>query len=665
MLDYHAPRLCPMRVALIVLASLCLAACIAESGPVTDSDNESTTLSFLTPPSRVAGLRVVDRSVLFAEVTLRYVDTEQTVVAQPAPDGSNWTVDLRVPGGAPYTLQIIWYDTLDGQRLDLVSAERSFEPTFDSGPVTIDFFDFDFDGYDEDLDGETNLAEREAGTSPIGATSIGCPVVPEAQSNVSGEPELSYTETLDLVDDFENGLPTYGLNRYRLNEDSGIVATDRGARLRVTSSNFEGSGIEIRTVEDNSDSVTARIRFSSESTEHSSASNEDVRLELQGVFFSTRNPEEALPQDADERTGDAVIRFALRNYLPGGFSRILLCASVRNADGSRSDFVPGTEDGDGDGCAGAPAPFDTFENDREYLIGIGVDREARLVRFRIDDQTLDYPFDANVFPATEPRHEFRVATNGPGSFALVDLFEFATEDEGPLALDGVGAFDTYRLGRDPAFANNPDMERSVEGGRLRLVSIGMQPEDRVFTNLPLDGNTDYLEADLVLSSESELLSERSSASVRLSARLYNDVANGGFDGNEGDTRATIELVTDNSGRVLGRACLLRVLNGDPNACGVFQNPGAFCRPLSSSFALDTLYRASIDFDRANKLLTFMLGGEQRIYPVTTNAFLAANNINVLETHMSGTGRAVGFVDNLRTTPRTPELTSPGRTPRSY
>ena len=653
MLDHREFKPYAVLATLTIAASLSIGGCVDGSAPVDDGADYRPVPSFLAPPPRVAGLRVIDRSVLFAEVTLRYAGSEETVVAQPARDGARWTVDLRVPGGTPYSLEVTWYDTLDGRRLDLVRAEHAFDPTFDSGPITLDFSDYDFDGYDEDLDGETNLAEREAGTSPIGATSIGCPVIPEAQSNVTGEAELFYTDTLDLVDDFESGLPAYSLNRFRLSgQDDGISATDQGARLRVTSDDFDGSGIEIGTVEDTSDSVTARIRFSNESTEIDSASDNDVRVELQGVFFSTRDPDEPLATDDDPRTGEADIRFALRNYLPGGFSRILLCASVRNADGSRSDFVPGTEDGDGDGCAGAAPPFDSFENDREYVIGIGVDRDAKLVRFRIDDQTLEYPFDADVFPAIEPRHELRVGARGPGNLALVDLFEFATEDAGPLAIGDVGAFDTYLLDDNRSIANDPSKERSVDDGRLRLVSIGRQANESVFNGLTINGNTDYLEADLTLSSESELLGEGSSATVRLSGVQYNDITNGGFNGNEGDNRATLELTTGR-GRVVGQACLIRFQAADSNACRVFQNPVAFCRPFSSELAFDTAYKASLDFDRDNKLLTYTLDGEQITHLVTTNAYLPASNAKLVDTRMIGAGQAVGFVDNLRTTPSAP------------
>ena len=156
------PRfLCLLQIAFVALV---LSACNSESQT---SENSASVFKLPTVLADLTESRMIDRDALFAEIILRYENVEETAIAARMPDSDNWQADFRLPGGVDYSLELTWFDTVDGGRLDLVNFRRSFRALFESGPITFDFSDYDFDGYDADNDGFVNLAEREAGTSPL------------------------------------------------------------------------------------------------------------------------------------------------------------------------------------------------------------------------------------------------------------------------------------------------------------------------------------------------------------------------------------------------------------------------------------------------------------------------------------------------------------------
>jgi len=162
-------------------ATSILGGCLDESIDASNAAPITSNTSGIIPPFRIEMLRTINRAELFAEVTLEYVEFSETVTVESTDGGRTWAMTLRVPSGTDFTIQVTWYEILDGRRLDLVTVSRSFEATFSSRPIRFDFPDYDFDGYDDDRDGITNLAEREAGTSPFTDDSVACPIIEEAQ----------------------------------------------------------------------------------------------------------------------------------------------------------------------------------------------------------------------------------------------------------------------------------------------------------------------------------------------------------------------------------------------------------------------------------------------------------------------------------------------------
>lgn len=147
----------------VIVAALLLNACGSESR----APGDFSTFKLPADLAALTSTRMIDRDELFAEIILRYADVEETIIATRAPGTDNWQADFRLPGGRDYSIELTWYDTVDVNRLDLVTFNRNFSGLFESGPITFDFSDYDFDGFDADNDGFVNLVERQDGTSPL------------------------------------------------------------------------------------------------------------------------------------------------------------------------------------------------------------------------------------------------------------------------------------------------------------------------------------------------------------------------------------------------------------------------------------------------------------------------------------------------------------------
>lgn len=128
----------------------------------------------LEPPRSLQSIRAIDPDALFAEIVLSYQlnssaeSVTQTITAFRGGSSNNWNAALDIPVNTDFTLDIIWYDTLDVQRLNLTQLSR----TFNSGSsatnlvFTFAFSDYDSSAFNDDGDSFSNLEERENGTAP-------------------------------------------------------------------------------------------------------------------------------------------------------------------------------------------------------------------------------------------------------------------------------------------------------------------------------------------------------------------------------------------------------------------------------------------------------------------------------------------------------------------
>ena len=112
-------------------------------------------------PEPLLTVRDVDRDALEIEVRVN----GEPVEAERGPDG--WTVRADVPEGEAVTLSIRWFETIDGEPLDLAAWSQELAPLDSARTVEIDADDLDTASFDQDGDTISNLAERRANTDPF------------------------------------------------------------------------------------------------------------------------------------------------------------------------------------------------------------------------------------------------------------------------------------------------------------------------------------------------------------------------------------------------------------------------------------------------------------------------------------------------------------------
>lgn len=334
--------------------------------------------------------RAVDRNVLFAEVTLRYNNSEIVTIANRQGASETWSADLRIPRNTPYELEITWYDTADVTRLNLVTLNRNFEGVDENGSQSFDFSEYDFDGYDDDQDGITNLAEREAGTLPLAA---------------------------DVV-------PTYVVIEERLiGENDGLEYIEPGVvDLRVTGDDDSGSyrAMLIDPADVTSDFIGVKVAFLEDSV-----SNGTSEINLVGIFFNT------LAERGPESNEGDVITVLQPQLNQDGSSRVLFCAQVRDGNGGRVPLASGNlQNGNGPGgCSESQFSGDmlSFEKNQELDLEIGVLRETNQIYFQFNGDRRVFDVSTAQFQANQQRPHLNVHAAGLGSFAHVRVTEIRTE----------------------------------------------------------------------------------------------------------------------------------------------------------------------------------------------------------------------------------------------
>ena len=481
---------------------------------------------------------------------------------------------------------------------------------------------------------------------------LGCPVIPEAQSNVNDEPLLVYENPVRFTDDFNNGLPRYSARFFgAADPDSSLSIENGAATLSVTGTASDSSSANIEPViVDDPDSLFVRVQIPSESTAvDSDDSATDSRFRLVGNFFNSVNDGGTTDPAVNFRAGDVQLTLSVRNYQEGDArSDFIYCAQVIGDDGSRGFFVDFTEDGDGDGCATIDSLPVDLEYDREYLLGIGVDRAAGTVFFQVDDTRVSELVPTPILRARSPGLFASVAATGASVSSIANISEIAVDGNIDTMLSDLlpGVVDRYA--NLNGFASQPNRSVVATGGQVEIRGSS-EDGSSTFTSLNINGDTDYIAADLVLSGDSLIEDANSHATVFIGGSVYNDLSNGGIEGSmEGDVRASVEILSLANGSSFASACMFRLqTDGFDDVCTVIA-PNSFCLPFSTAVQTDVSYRTSIEMDRENRRVVFRLDDEEIIHNIQTNAFLPAAGRKFVSTRMRGAGVAVGVTDNLST-----------------
>ena len=147
------------------LASVLLGAGCAGSG--NDGSSASGGAISMPPPTAVVQTRAVTLDALVVSATV------DGVAAETRREGEVWTLVTSVLPGRTIDLEVLWSETLDGVELPLASFSGALGPFAADTSVAIDPGDYRSDPFDEDADGLSNLAERDAGSDPFNANDPG------------------------------------------------------------------------------------------------------------------------------------------------------------------------------------------------------------------------------------------------------------------------------------------------------------------------------------------------------------------------------------------------------------------------------------------------------------------------------------------------------------
>ncbi len=286
--------------------------------------------------------------------------------------------------------------------------------------------------------------------------------------------------------------------------------------------------------------------------------------------------------------------------------------------------------------------------DERAELKFALNRDSREVTFSANDVTVNIDIDGEIFTPVRQfkRIGFRVDNREATANAL--LHEVRLGDETIDMAANPPVFDRYytnfNLGATVGIVNE----------KLAVEAVS-QPEDDFSTNVDLQllRPTDYIEAEFVLSSESDVSMRDHQAFAVLQGMLFNTQADGGVDNLLGDVRSSIYLEARGDGLRRVEICLQRFddAEGD-NRTGLLNpdEPDNRCDNLPLLLEFDTPYRASIGLDRATSSITFRVNEIVQSIPLDSEIFNAANPEGRFTIGASNGGTAIGTIDNIRTAP---------------
>jgi len=144
-----------------------------DSNTSTLSGDTDTPNFVIQPPVALLATRMV----VVENITLEVLIDSTKVEMSQADDGGSWMGSIDLAPAVPYQLQVTWIERFNNENLPLTRVSKSVQiPANDAAPK-IEIFESEFSdiGLDDDTDGRTNLAERNAGSDPTDENSPEAP----------------------------------------------------------------------------------------------------------------------------------------------------------------------------------------------------------------------------------------------------------------------------------------------------------------------------------------------------------------------------------------------------------------------------------------------------------------------------------------------------------
>jgi len=368
-----------------------------------------------------------------------------------------------------------------------------------------------------------------------------------------------------------------------------------------------------------------------------------ISYETQGRFYNSISDGGV---GEDDRTGDVEIEISL------------ILASTPENDVAEVCFKDRDSNGDSQPLEASRSLCELFqitglEVDTPYTLEVGVDRFSQELYAEVNAERIAVSSPTPFFVPNDQYAwaRFRVRDGAESANFRLSSLSF---DGDAVEFDGAAIQNRYRTDDFDDFGGDNDRSKEVVDGRLRMSASVADSDGNSDAFLRLAEPNDYIEADLLYSSESSVDTTAGGfAAVRLSGLLYNDTSGELDVGNLGSVFASVMLIENADSGLVGEYCAIRSDAVDFSestdlADGLDDDR---CPTFALAVSPDTAYNASLSLDQDARTITYKLGEEVVVYNITTDIFKRDGTLRAQARMANGaTGTVVGYFDNLRNDP---------------
>lgn len=348
-------------------------------------------------------------------------------------------------------------------------------------------------------------------------------------------------------------------------------------------------------------------------------------------------------ESLDYRFGDVNVYVELYLYADPAEDRFLYCFENRTADGGWESAIPGVED-----CSVMQL---VPELNSTYLMSVGVDKQAGQMFVRVNDEEIRLDAPTAMFEVASPYYQARARVRDGANNARFTVSSLST-NEGPIDLSVAAEAARYRTDNFDNFSNDENRDKQIVNEQVRLSTTNTDINSDNDTFLRLANATDYLEAEIAYSSDSDVVHGDGFSAVRIAGVFYNENTSEPDD-SLGEVWSSVMLIKNPDGVLVGEYCIIRSDVADfsvtTDLADMEENDR--CPTFDLQVEEDTFYKASIDLDVESRTLTLSLGGEDQVYLINSGVFPRGETVRVQSRIARGaTGTVVGLFDNLRNSP---------------
>jgi len=366
-------------------------------------------------------------------------------------------------------------------------------------------------------------------------------------------------------------------------------------------------------------------------------------MSLSGRFFNSvvdGGPAQ-FDDSLDRRTDDINIFVAARLFSDASEDRFEYCVERRTSDGGWAPAVAGADD-----CVALQTVPVLGQS---YELSIGIDKANELIFISVDDEQIMMQSATPMFDVASPYYELKSRVRSGAESGVFRVSNLET-NLGSVDLSTINDLGRYKTDNFDNFDDDSTRAKIVENGKLRLSASNDSRETENDAFLRLGEDSDYIEAELVYSSSSNVdTSTAGFAAVRIAGLLYREQEL--VDDNTGSVWGAVMLI-DNAEveGLVGEYCLIRSDSSDfsesTDLADMMEDDR--CPTFDLPVVVDTPYTAKLALDREAKTVSFTLGNETKVYDIQTDIFTNDSPLRAQARIARGaTGTVVGEFDNLR------------------